>query len=232
MPTAAELAAASDQYSGNSAFADGIVKSDFTTMLGKVRTRVRVWAAYDCSEADSVEGPNGEEVERDSHLYIEQKPNEEILVWRSSTKKEMFHADFGVLAIGQTLVQNLPDEIEFSYGDRILFVDTLVLGRCALTPSGESTDRLPRRHVSEILTVIADGVIMQSGDFGLITETSGISYIEWVTVPHVALITFRYHPEFTWLNINDRTPLRGADGNRLPQRGIATLQQRGEHDDE
>jgi hypothetical protein len=231
MPTASELVAASSEYEGNSAFAEGITTDDFTKMLGKERTRVRVWAAYDCTSELSTVGPNGEVVESDGHLYIEQKPNSEILVWRSETKREVYHVDFGLLPQGQTQISNIPDEIEFSYRDRILFVDSVVLGRCLIAPNGEESDTLPRRHITEIVSVIGDGEELSESDFTLIKEASGTSKIEWVNAPQMALITFRYYPEFTWLNASDRLPPRGADGKRLLQRGIATLQQRGEHDE-
>jgi hypothetical protein len=226
---AVRTAAANEAPYSPNPFSEGLMGSDLVLAMGEMRTRVRVWRAYSVEDLEAI-GPDNEEVGSNAHLYIELQPAATLLVWRHETTRDVEYADIGLIRKGQTAVANLPDEVEFAQNDRVLFVDSTIIASFGFLTSGEERDELPYRHTSELVTVIGDGQVWDSEDYQLIVEADGSSFIKWEKRPDHALITYRYHPEYRYVSV-DRTPPKGADGKRLPQRGILTLQMRGEHDE-
>ena len=45
-----------------------------------------------------------------------------------------------------------------------------------------------------------------------------------IPIPDTALLDVHYHPLYVFLDENEKNPPLGADGKRLPQRGVLTLE--------
>ena len=217
--TEADLAAL--PYATNP-FSQGINADDYkaqrTTQNGW--ERVRHWMAF-ANVPENAVGPNGEQPERNGKLYIENMLSPEVRVLITETEREVFDAEFGLLSRGHASIACFPDEIDPARGDRFTLLDKLFLARVAVSCSGDATDDLGRRFVSEIVSVIADSGTLDSSAYFLQDEDKG--KIEWVGVPpQWALVSLHYFPSFVYLDVSDRNPPRGTDGNRLLIRGLLT----------
>lgn len=162
-------------------------------------------------------GPNGEAVNRDNQLFIEQTLADDVrmychdVIWQNVEGEAFQHAD------GQLNFACMPDEIELSNGDRVLLIDRRVLWRQNVDASGGARVRLERDFAVD-LTVISGG----AGT--LEVEADGASYVSWQGEPSTALVEFSFVPGYSFLDESDRNQPRGSDGVRLPQRGILTLE--------
>jgi hypothetical protein len=219
--TAAQLAAL--PYATNP-FSQGIITDDYRQQFREHGERVRHWMAFSGATENAV-GPNGETPERDQILYVENVLPPEVRVQITETEREVFDVEFGLLSKGRAALACLPDELEPARGDRFVLVEKLFMARVALACSGGASDSLDRRFVSEIVSVIADGEEVSS--YSLDEDEAGTGKIVWSgAAPQNALVNFRFHPQFVYLDISDRNPPRGADGKRLPIRGVLTLEKR------
>lgn len=223
MSTAAELAAL--PYATNP-FSKGLLADDFRAQFQQHGERVRHWMAF-AGAPDNAVGPGGETPERDGILYLENVLPDGVRVLITETEREIYDADFGMLSKGRASLACLPDELEPARGDRFVLVEKLFLARVALACGGGHSDSLERRFVSEIVSVIADGEALAPSDYELSEADDGTGVVTWNgSAPQTALVNFRFHPQFVYLDISDRNPPRGSDGKRLPIRGVLTLEKR------
>lgn len=223
LATVSQLISAS--YTGAGPFAEGLTADDYRDQIGEHGETCRWWKAF--KAPDGTTGPNGETVERNGLLYIEQTIPSTVRVYVSETQREVYDPEFGLLTKGQTQIACMPDEIELARGDRVLLNSRLMKERIAVTATG-ATNSLQRRHVSAIVEVIHGGAVLAASRYTLSTLANGTGQINWTgTAPTgTVLIEFRYNPLYVYLDVSDRNPPRGADGERLPQRGILTLEQK------
>lgn len=244
---------AANPYTGGSSPTKGIVVNDYqSNMLEPHSDRPRWWKAF--KAADGTVGPNNERPERNGLLYIEQSLDPDAFVYIEQTVKEVYDVEFGLLSKGQTQVACNPAYIELARGDRVALPSRLSIGRIAVTPSADGNS-LERKYVTEITSVYVSGEVVPATPpdmanpegipesitpatlldvdaYSLIEDDDGTSRIEWAdnatyTLPTAtALIEFRYNPLYVFLDVSDRNPGRGADGERLLQRGVLTLEQK------
>ena len=202
-------------YSTNP-FSTGFVRSDFAVQLRDYGENIRWWKCLQDVPFDAI-GPNGETVNSNNQLFIEQSltDDEKILphdVMRQTGADAAFQYEQGQLGFSC-----LPDEIELSNGDRVLMIERRVVWRQTLKPNGSTRTKLARDWAAD-LTIIGDG----AGT--LEVEASGASFINWQSALDVMLVQFEFMPRYVFLDETDRNQPRGSDGVRMPQRGILTLE--------
>ena len=215
---AARVAELNARDYGTNPFSAGFVRSDFKQQLADYGESLRWWKCFKNAPFDAI-GPGGETVNSGGQMFVEKPLADDVKVLCCDVSRETQPQEFGQIEVGQLNYVGLPDEIELSNGDRVLLNDRRVIWRQTIEPSGESRSKMVRDWVTG-LTIITGG----AGT--LQVESDGASYVQWAGTPETVLIEFAFVPRYVFLDVSDRNPPRGADGKRLLQRGVLTLENR------
>lgn len=195
---------------------------------------VRWWKAHPIP-AGTI-GPNGEPRDTNGHYYVEQsqavggKPLSEARAIFWSTMTSVPHREFGYVAQAMTEIGVLPDEIYLSKFDRIAPSDIEWLARNLVTRGSHEHDRLPNKPVTNILSVVVNGELMDSDDYratenGILWENNAPSGNSKYSVK------YSYHPLFEFQGSEHGILAKDVKGNYLPQRGaLKWLQGGGENE--
>ena len=203
----------------NSPFSQGILVDDYNKEFAQHGELIRHDRCFR-KAPEEMAGPNGETVERDGNLYIENEDARDARVLIGSTERDIMDAEFGLISQGQTSISCDPAIIELARYDRVILISRRVLSRQAFAPSGEARDELDFYRAAEIVSLSA-------GEATLEVEDDGRSFLRWIGAPPpLCRVEFRYLPQYVYLDVSDRNPPRGADGKRLLQRGVLTLENR------
>lgn len=211
MPTVEQLAAMS--YSGGNPASKGLTAEEYRGNIAQYGETIRWWKGYD-APMDAI-GPNGETVNRFGKLYIEQQlaPTVKALIY--STPREEHDMEYMLIPKGSTGITCMPDEIELAHGDKVLLPTRRVIGRVLLVPGDNC---LTHPWVYSITSVYMNGGQLPEGRYTFAVDSNGVStlYIDGHNAP--ALVDYLYMPLYAF-HMSERNPIRGYDGERLPQRG-------------
>jgi hypothetical protein len=216
-------------YPGAVASAKGFAKDDYKYKHFLLHGEpCRAWAGYLVPE-----GTPGRE--RNGRLYEELMLAPDVRVVISNTETEVYGTEFGVALKGSTRIRTLADELELARGDRVLLTGkhrwilarTLVTrGAAPIQGQPEEADELPHHFVQDIRKILIGDQIVDSSRYRVSQDAEQWG-IEWLDPPPDGTeysTAWRFAPLFYFAGQENRQSPADADGERLMQQGVLTLE--------
>jgi hypothetical protein len=226
-PTAEDLAQLN--YTGPSSFSQGFTKEDFKySHFFPHCEPARVWSGYQVPE-----GTPG--MERNGRLYEEMVLAPDVRVHIYNTKTEVFGTEFGMALKGSTAIRTIADEIELARGDRVLLTGkhrrilarTLVTrGAAPIEGQPNEADELPHHFVQNVAKILIGGAIVEENRYR-VSQDANQRGVEWLDPPPDGTeygVAWRFAPLYYFAGQENQQSPADADGERLMQQGILTLE--------